>query len=101
MQLKALYTVLLLAGLFIIGPRFSLEAKHHNQFSFNVGPVVTNYPRTYIVERYPPAYVEQHYYSPYGETVTVYHQPRPIIREVRQYPQHPFFSGFSFGFNFR
>lgn len=103
MKLKALYSVLLLAGLFVMGPTLSVEARHHyNNFSVNVGAAFPSYPRPYVVERYRPAYVEEHYYYPYGETVTVYPNPRPAVREVYVYPSRPpIFSGLSFGFNFR
>jgi hypothetical protein len=102
MKLKALYAVLLLAGLFVMGPKLSLEARHHSHVSLNVGSAFSSFPRTHVVERYRPAYVEEHYYSPYGETVTVYPQSRPVVREVYVYPPRPpVFSGLSFGFNFR
>src|ERR1700722_13464700 len=102
MKLKALYTVLLLAGLFVIGPTLSVEARHHrhNHFSLNVGTVFPSYPRAHVVERYRPSYVEEHYYYPYGETVTVYE--RPVVREVHVYPPRPpVFGGLSFGLNLR
>lgn len=103
MKLTAFCTVLLLAGLFVVGPKFSLEARHHhNNFSLGLGFFPAAYPRTYVVERYPPApaYVERYQY-PCGETVTVYRNPPPV-QQVYVYPPRPsLFSAFSFGFNFR
>lgn len=99
MKYKLLCAVVMLAGL---AASLSLEAKHHNHFSFNVG-MYPSFPRTHVVERYhqPTYVVEEHYYSPYGETVNIYPEPRPPVREVYVYPARaPIFSGFSLGFGF-
>lgn len=103
MKLTAICTVLLLAGLFVVGPKSSLEARCHNRNNFSLGlGFFPAYPRTYVVQQYPPApaYVEQYQY-PSGETVTVYRNPPPV-QQVYVYPPRPsLFSAFSFGFNFR
>lgn len=103
MKFKAFYSILLLTGLFIMGPTLSAEARSHSHVSFNVGAGFSSYPRTHIIERYRPSYVEEHYYYPDGETVTVYPaRYGTVVREVYAAPARPpIFSGFSFGFNFR
>lgn len=104
MRLPILLCSAVLATLFIVGVSPSLEAKHHNHFSFNVGTLFPSYaPPAYVVRQYPPAYVEQHVYvDPYGYPMTesVYVYPRPYYRQAYVCPR-PVVSGFSFGASFR
>ena len=106
MKLVTLFSVLALAGLMIVGPKVSLEAKHHrNSFSFSVNPVfapayVGGYNPGYVVERYP-SYVQEYTYvdswgMPYREAVYV--QPSPRV----YYPAYPRPAvSFGFGMMFR
>lgn len=95
MKLTALCSVLFLAALFVVGPKFSLEAKHRNYFSLNIGPVLPA--PAYVVPTYP-AYVQRTYVDswgyPYSEAVVV--QPSPVV----YYPPRPAVS-FGFGWLFR
>jgi hypothetical protein len=111
MKLTAYCTVFLMAALFVVGPHFSLEGKHHhrhrhNHFSLNVANFSPAYTRSYVVER-EPAYVEEHIYrSPYGypyeENVRrIYHPSRRVVYEDTYVAPRPIFTGFSFGVNFR
>lgn len=94
-------SILFLTFLFIVGPKFSLEARHHrSHFSLNFGPVFSGGPRTYVVERRP-AYVEKHVYVdpygyPYRERVYVHPARRTYVYQERP----ACFSGLSFGFGF-
>ncbi len=105
MKIKLLCTTLVLAGFFVLGPKVTLEAGHHHSqshFSVNVGPLFPVYPRSQVVEYYPSTYVEEYYYYPNGQSVAVYRNPRPVVREVHTYPARPsLFGGLSWGFFFR
>lgn len=90
------------AALFIVGHTPSLEAKHHNRFSFNIGTFFPG-PAYVAAPVYPayPAYVENRVYvDPYGYPMyeQMYVAPRPY-RPV--YVAPPVWTGFSFGARFR
>jgi len=96
MKFAALCSLFLLGALFL-GPTGSLEAKHRNYFSFNVGPMFAPAP-AYVVQPYP-AYVEQRTYVdawgyPYREAVVV--QPAPQVVYAQPAP-----ISFGFGWMFR
>lgn len=100
MKLTTLCSVFVLASVFLIGSKDALEARHYrSNVSFNVGPVISAYPRPVVVQRYSPP-VQENYYYPNGQVVSVYRAPQPYYQQV-YYPQPAFFSGLSFGFNFR
>lgn len=93
----------LFGSLFIVGSQGSLEAKHHNRFSFNIGTFFPGYAAPAYVPAYPQQYVERRVYmNPYGypmqESVTVY--PQPYYPAYYAAPQ-PVWTGFSFGARFR
>lgn len=93
MKLVTLFSVLALATVMIVGPSFSLEAKHHhsrhhhsrNYFSLNVGPVVSS--PGYVVERYPTVVQQYTYVDPWGMPYreAVFVQPAPRV----VYPVYP------------
>ena len=65
MKLPVFLCALGLAALFIATPNQSLEARHHNRFSFNIGAFFPG--PAYVVPAPQPAYVEKHVYmDPYG-----------------------------------
>lgn len=80
MKLKALALVVILSALFFATAHVSLEARHHNRFSINVGTAFTTVrpaAPAYVVSR--PVYVQQ--------PVVVY--PQPVYEPVVVYPQAP------------
>ncbi len=100
MKLSILCSVLLLTAFFVVGPKLSLEAKHHTHFSLNFGPLIST--PGYVVEQQYPTYVEERVYvNPYGyypypvrERVYVQPAPRTYV-----YPSRPaVYTGFSLGF---
>lgn len=111
MKLKIFFPVLMFAALFTVGPKFSLEARHHSRVSFNLNPIfaapaaVPVYHRQYI-EQYPPVVEERIVVNnggaPVRERIYAYPAPRAVYREVYAYPAAPrIYPGFSFGINFR
>lgn len=90
------------AALFIVGHTPSLEAKHHNRFSFNIGTFFPAGP-AYVAAPAYPAYVEKRVYmDPYGYPMyeSMYVPPRPYYQPVYVSPA-PVWTGFSFGARFR
>ncbi len=115
MKIKFLSTALILSLLFVLGPKFSLEARHHghhhyhhNHYAVQVGPSYPAYSRSYVVDHYPASYVQEYYYYPNGQSVTVYHNPAPVVREVHTHTTSSsvptalwFLGGLSLGFLLR
>ena len=104
MKSITIFSAFILSALFLFGPTFSLEARHHhhhrhNHFSVGFGPVISVAPRPYIIER-SPAYIENRVYvDPYGYA----YKERIYVEPARTcvYPSQPaLFTGFSFGINF-
>lgn len=99
MKIKSLFAGLLLATVALCAIP-SLEARHHNHFSLNLGLgglFVAPAPRveTVVVESYYP-YAYPVCYGPFGPRYMV---PQPYVREVYVQPRPVFHHGASFGWH--